>query len=104
MRSQIVLATAAALSVAACTQPAPSTQLPTPAASPAPAVVQPSPGRTCDVSLIDSIGQPISSVRVPDNGNYRIIRPNDFATADASETRTNIDLNADDTIAAVYCG
>lgn len=65
---------------------------------------QPSPGRTCDVSLVDKIGDPITSVRVPAGNNYRVIRQNDVLTTDFLETRTNIGLNTDETIKSVYCG
>lgn len=101
MKLNALLIATACLGLVACSQTGSSTpaQTQTP-----PAAAQPSPGRTCDVSLIDSIGAPIASVSVPNNANYRIIRPNDVLTLDARETRTNIDLNADDTIAAVYCG
>lgn len=101
MKQNIFLLVAASAALAACSQ----TTTTTPAAEAnAPAAVQPSPGRTCDVSLIDAIGSPISSVNVPNNANYRIVRANDVLTQDARETRTNIDLNADETIASVYCG
>lgn len=103
MRAHTLFAAAATLALVACSQTGGETQPPSSAPTTPPPVTA-SPGQTCDTSLIDNIGAPISSVRVPNNANYRVIRPNDVLTLDARETRTNIDLNADDTIAAVYCG
>ncbi|MEM0899310.1 MAG: I78 family peptidase inhibitor [Pseudomonadota bacterium] len=103
MKTQIIVVAIATFALSACTQTTSNGGSPAPVST-GPAPVTPSPGRTCDVSLVDSIGEPITTVRVPNNANYRVIRPNDVLTTDFVETRTNVDLDTDDTIKSVYCG
>ncbi|MEM1377121.1 MAG: I78 family peptidase inhibitor [Pseudomonadota bacterium] len=62
------------------------------------------PDTTCDTSLIDRIGEPASSLNLPSNGNYRVFGPTDAVTTDFVETRTNIDVDSDGNIKAVFCG
>lgn len=96
----------AAIAVSACQQSTTGAQPPAADTASSQTIQPPSatPDTTCDTSLIDRIGEPISSIRVPDNERYRVLGPNDFATTDFVETRTNIDVDADGNIKAVYCG
>lgn len=88
------------IGLAACSQ----TGGEVPPASSAPVPVEPSPGQTCNTSLVDKIGEPVASAGVPNNRNFRIVQPNSIITQDFVETRTNIELNEDGTIKSVYCG
>lgn len=103
MKPHLVFVAIATLALTACSQ----TGGETPSSSPAPATpaaVTPSPGQTCDTSLIDKIGEPVTAAGVPNNSNYRIVRPNQVITQDFVETRTNVDIDDEGLINSVYCG
>lgn len=103
LRAHIFFAAAATLALAACSQTGGDTP-PSSASPTTPPPVTPSPGQTCDTSIIDKIGEPVTSAGVPNNRNYRIVRPNQVITQDFVETRTNVDVDDEGLINSVYCG
>lgn len=64
------------------------------------------PETTCGAAdLQNLIGQPATVLQTMRFGQQvRIIRPGRPVTADYSDTRLNIDINANEKISRVYCG
>ena len=110
---QLILAAAAALSLAACTEkgsfPPIDSTLPKPAAAapaPMPTPVQSQKVATCaGDTILSYIGKPLS--RLPTSGTWstlRVIRPGDKVTSDFVGARLNAKVDGSGVITDLYCG
>lgn len=61
---------------------------------------------TCGIAeRMAFVGQPVAALLAAGlAGGARIIRPGDAVTEDYSDTRLNVDLDADDHITRLWCG
>lgn len=112
--TQITLATAAALSLAACTAqssfPPVDSQMPKPApaaaAAPMPTAAQSQKVATCaGDAILSFIGQPITNL--PTTGTWstlRVIHPGDKVTSDFVGSRLNAKVDGSGKITDIYCG
>ena len=111
--AQLVLATTAALSLAACGQPGSfppvDSTMPKPAAAapaPMPTPAQSQKVATCaGDTILSYIGKPIS--QLPTTGTWstlRVIHPGDKITTDFVGSRLNATVNGSGTIIDIYCG